>query len=172
MNRAAPWIIALLVSILTNGVLIGFVLHKVSDGPTLRPPPHHQAQGRQPRGDRFNYRAFLEALPEGQRAAARERLEEERSRTRDLFEQVRDAQMEARDAILAEPYDADAVQSAFGALRTARMDMEASLEAVILDIVADLDAESRAAAIEAGRRPSSRPRDGRRRRPPPPRDRH
>ena len=172
MNRAAPWIVALLVSILTNGVMIGFVLHKVSDGPTFRPPPQHQAQGRQPRGDRFNYRAFIEALPEEQRGAARDRLERERSRTRDLFEQVRNAQIDARDAILAEPYDADAVQAAFRELRSARMDMEASLEAVILDIVADLDAQSRAAAIEAGRRPPPRPRDGRRRRPPPPRDRY
>jgi len=172
MNRILPWIAALLISVLANGVMLGLVLNKVSDGPRFQ-PPQHDAGGQRARGDRFNYRAFLEVLPAAEREDARSRLESESPRLRELFQNMRIAQDNARDVLVMDPYDPLATQQAFDELRQARMAMESAMEAIILDIVADLDSDTRERAIHAGRRPPERrgrgPRD--RRRPPPPHDR-
>ncbi|MCR9268037.1 MAG: hypothetical protein NXI03_10750, partial [Alphaproteobacteria bacterium] len=48
MRPSTPWIIALLVSVLANGALAGFLIHRTADGPDWRPRhahddgPHHE----------------------------------------------------------------------------------------------------------------------------------
>ena len=90
-----------------------------------------------------------------------------RREMRARFEATRLAQADARRAVLDEPYDPEAVQAAFDHLRATRMTMESAVEAVVLDIVADLDAETRMAAIEAGRERPHRRGPRRERRGPP-----
>lgn len=173
MHRATPWIVALLLSILANGVMLGVVLQTTTDGP--RPGPHHmRGDGPPPRpgGDGFNFRAFMGALPEDAREDARILLEDSRDELRARFRQTRAAQIAAQDAVGAEPYDADQVRRAFDDLREARMAMEQAVEAIILDVVAGLEPEDRMRAIEAGRampaaRRRPRGRNGRRASPPP-----
>jgi hypothetical protein len=55
MNRATPWVIALLVSVLANGAMLGLTLHNVSDGPRFdRGHDHRPPAG--VRGDGFSVR--------------------------------------------------------------------------------------------------------------------
>jgi len=174
MTRATPWVVALLLSILANGVMLGVVLQATTDGP--RAGSHHMRGDGPPSrrgGDGFNFRAFIGALPDDARDDARTLLDAQREDLRALFRQTREAQIAAQDAVAAEPYDPDRVRRAFDELRDARMAMEEAVEAIILDVVADLSPEDRMRAIEAGRAPPPRHRRGGRdgRRGPPPRDR-
>lgn len=168
MNRTLPWIAALLLSILANGVMLGLVLHTTAEQPRFE--RHHPRGDGPPQrsGDGFNFRAFMNALPEAAREDARARLTNERDQLRALFRQTREAQITAQAAVGAEPYDAAAVQQAFDDLRAARMAMERAVETLILDVVAGLEAEDRVRAIEAGRAPPRHGPGRRNHRPPPP----
>jgi uncharacterized membrane protein len=173
MNRALPWIVALLISLTANGVMTGIVLHRVVGSPHVtevmphadHPPHRRRAEGGRTGG--FNVRAFVRHLPEEQRALARQRFQAERGRFRELMLDARAAQAEAEAAMLSEPYDPDAVAEALDTLRARRFAIEAAMEDVVLELVADLPPEARRTALAAGRRPPGR--DGRhgRRRPPP-----
>lgn len=174
MNRALPWIIALLISLTANGVMTGIVLHRVVGSPHVTDVvPHgaHRPHRRPPEGGRpggFNVRAFARSLPEDQRALARERFEAERGRFRELMLEARAAQREAEAAMLAEPYDPEAAAAALDTLRERRFAIEAAMEDIVLDLVADLPPDARLEALAAGRRQRG---PGHRRggqRPPPP----
>ena len=176
MNRAAPWIVALLISVLVNGAMAGFVLHRTSGGPDWRPdwrdghgehggPRHGRDGGGPPPGSGgFNMRAFVSALPEAERAAARERLRAHREAFGDLMRDAMRARREAELALTAQPYDPDAAAAALAQVRETRNAIEADVEAIVLDIVAELSVEEREAALLAGRRGGPE----RRRRGPPP----
>ena len=175
MTRALPWIIALLISLVANGVMTGLVLHQVVGGPRIdierhhdgqRPPPGEGRQG----GPGFNIRAFMRNLPEAQRAIARDRFESERETIRELMIDVRDAQLLAERSLSATPYDPEAAAAALNNLRERRFAVESAFEAIVLDVIADLPAEQRMRAMQAGRRgppPHRRGRHGDDRRPPP-----
>ncbi|WP_421792222.1 periplasmic heavy metal sensor [Hyphobacterium sp.] len=172
MNRALPWIIALLISLTANGVMTGLVLHQLAGAPRLgdvvsrdemRPPP---PRSRGMRTGGFNIRGFLRNLPPEHREMARQRFDAERETVRALMLAGREAQLEAEAALLANPYDAEAAATALDNLRQRRFEIESAVEDIVLDLVADLPAEERIRALEAGRRPH-RPRRDRR---PPPRD--
>ncbi|WP_421786057.1 periplasmic heavy metal sensor [Hyphobacterium sp.] len=173
MNRALPWIVALLISLTANGVMTGIVLHRVVGSPHVSDVVPHGGERLHPgppepgRAGGFNVRAFLRSLPEAQRAQARQRFAAERERFRDLMVDVRDAQRNAEAAMLADPYDPEAAAGALDTLRSRRFAIEAAMEDIILELVADLPPEQRMAALAAGRRPPG----GMRHRPPPPRDR-
>lgn len=151
MNRATPWIIALLISVLANGAMLGLTLHSVSGGPRLEreyrdgPPPAM-------RGDGFSVRGFLSALPPEAREAAAQRLRAERDDVTARMREVRAAQRAVEDALLADPFDPDALSDAMLALRTARTNMEREIESAIIDIVADLPPEQRMRALQQGLR--------------------
>jgi len=181
MTRALPWIIALLISLIANGVMTGLVLHQFVGAPRLenvlpqddfRPPPPRQGDGRQG-GRGFNIRAFMRNLPEEQREIARVRFDAERDIIRGLMEDVRDAQWAAARAMEASPYDPIAAADALNELRERRFAIESAFEAIVLDVIADLPADERLRAMEAGRRgPPPGPRGrGEGRRGPPPRER-
>jgi len=169
MRPSLPWIIALVGSVLINGVLVGYVVHRAADGPRWQmreshPGRIHERSG-PPGRHGFDLRGFVEALPDEARAEARSRLRDSFS---DMGGTAR-AGMEARrelDALLtAEDFDAGAVAAAMDRMREHQRAMEARVEAVVLDVVADLDAETRAAALQAGRARIGRD-PGRRRGPP------
>jgi len=173
MSRALPWIIALLISLVANGVMTGLVLHRVVGAPTVEqvfpheghPPPRREG----PEQGGFHIRAFLRNLPDEQREIARQRFEEERATIRQLMLDVRDAQRAAEDAMSAIPYDPEVAEAALDELRQRRFAIESAFEAIVLDVIADLPPEERLRALQAGRQ--GPPPHHRRRPPPPPRDR-
>lgn len=175
MTRALPWIVALLISLTANGVMTGLVLHQVVGGPRIdsgRPHDGHrppQGEVRQS-GPGFNIRAFMRNLPEEQREIARDRFETERETIRGLMIDARDAQLAAEQALSATPYDPEAAAAALNDLRERRFAIERAFEAIVLDVIADLPAEERMRAMQAGRRgppPHRRGTRGDDRRPPP-----
>ncbi|WP_420431638.1 periplasmic heavy metal sensor [Hyphobacterium sp.] len=176
MNRALPWIIALLISLTANGVMTGIVLHRVAGSPHVsdvvrhehRHPPRDPSDAARTGG--FNVRAFLRSLPEEQQQIARQRFASERVGFRELMLAAQNAQQDAEAALRADPYDPQAAAEALGELRARRFEIEAAMEAIVLELVADLPPEERMNALAAGRRrPGGFGRRGDRR--PSPRDR-
>ncbi|WP_300543434.1 periplasmic heavy metal sensor [Maricaulis sp.] len=151
MKPSTPWIIALLASVLINGVLAGFVLHRTADGPDWR--PHHEdgpGSHRHRRGGRgFEMREFVFALPEDARREVRERLRANMDEVRGLFRESRAAREELETLLTAQTVDREAVAHALQRMRDARTQLENGMEAVVLDILVELDADTRAAALEA-----------------------
>ncbi|MEE2527076.1 periplasmic heavy metal sensor [Hyphobacterium sp. HN65] len=173
MNRALPWIVALLISLTANGVMTGIVLHRVAGSPTVSDVmghphlPPHRTRGGEGRNGGFNIRAFVRSLPEAQREEARQRFERERDAIRQLMVEARSAQHDAEAAMRADPYDPERAAQALDRLRASRFAIESAFEAIVLDLVADLPAEDRVHALEAGRRRPPPPHGNGGRRPPP-----
>lgn len=134
------WVGLLVVSVLVNGVLAGVLIQRALSGPQIAAPVH--AEHRAARG-RFDPHAFLAALPEEARPAARQRLREGASEMRPLMHEAMQARRAAHDALVAEPFDGAIALAALARVRAARDDMEAHGEAVVLDIAADLDPATR-----------------------------
>ena len=170
MNRSTPWIIALLLSVLVNGAMLGVTLHSVSDGPWM---DHRRGDGEGPRGmrgDGFSVRGFLSALPPEYRDEAQERLRARRDEVLDEVRLVREAQAHVEQVLLREPFEPDALRAALGELRRARGSMESEVETAIIDILAELPPETRLRALQNGMRRDARrggPPDDHRRPPPP-----
>ncbi|HAQ36019.1 MAG TPA: hypothetical protein DCQ53_11755 [Alphaproteobacteria bacterium] len=148
MTRATPWIIALLISVLANGAMLGLTLHRVSDGPRFQPAEHRQPAG--VRGDGFSLRGFLAGLPPEYRDDAMERMRESRDDVIARVETVHAAQANVEAVLQREPFDADAVRQALAELRQARGEMEVEVEDAVLDIIAALPPEGRLQALQAG----------------------
>lgn len=166
MRSPTPWIAALLVSVLVNGALIGFLLHRNADGPRWRVmhdggpesgPPHRES----PMSGRFDVRGFLAALPEAERETAGRRLRENMESMRDIGREAFEARRQADAVLAAEPFDPDAARAALERVREIRLGVETQMETSLIEILAGLDPELRAAALEAGR---SNPFEGRHRR--------
>ncbi|MCW5725203.1 MAG: periplasmic heavy metal sensor [Maricaulaceae bacterium] len=148
MSRATPWIAALVISVLANGVLLGFVLHRGLSQQTVEPPP--QEMRTIIRGG-FSMMHFMRSLPEEARERARERMRAEWPRLRALGGEIREAQAGAEAALRAEPFEPDTARAAMTELRQAREAMETAVEALVLDMIAELPPEQRARALEQGR---------------------
>ncbi len=173
MRPGLPWIIALIGSVLINGALVGYLVHSTSDGPEwrVRAPGSdgHHARGDRPGRGGFDLRGFVEALPEASRQEARERLRADFDEMRGLARDGRAARRELDALLVAEEFDTEAVAAAMAQFRNTQREVEARIEAIVLDVVADLDAETRTAALQAGRERMGRrgpPPDGHRHRRP------
>ncbi|WP_339739005.1 periplasmic heavy metal sensor [uncultured Maricaulis sp.] len=163
MRSPTPWIAALLVSVLLNGALIGFLAHRSADGPSWRghpesarmdgPPPHGGSMS-----SGFDVRGFLGALPEAERQQASEQLRANMESMREIGREAFAARREADMVLAADPFDPEAAQLALQRVREIRLDFEARMESSLIEVMAGLDPEVRAAALEAGRRGSFRER--------------
>ena len=152
MKPSTPWIIALLGSVLLNGALAGFVLHRTADGPDWR--PEHSERHR-PRPDRsgpgFDARRFVFALPEEVRREARARMRSDMETISGLFEDSRAARDRAEALMRAEDFDRDAVAEALQEIRDTRGRIERHMEGILLDVVEDVDAQTRSDAVDAAK---------------------
>lgn len=109
MKPSTPWIMALLASVLMNGVLAGFVLHRTADGPDWTPDQRH-GESRRPPGPRgsglgMDLRDLVFAMPEEAREEARQRARDNIAEFRPLFEQARTAREDFEAAMRAETFD-------------------------------------------------------------------
>lgn len=156
MKPSTPWIAALLVSVLANGVLAGFLLHRTTEGPDWRQAEdedrgpgerrHHDS-----RRAGFDMRDMLFALPDDAREEARQRARDNIDEIRALFAQSRQAREDFENAVRAETFDRDATADALGRLRTSREALELGLQDVMFDLLAEMDAETRIEVLEASR---------------------
>ena len=163
MKSPTPWIAALLVSVLLNGALIGFLVQRSADGPSWRghpdgvrmdgPPPQGAPMSRG-----FDVRGFLGALPEPERERASQRMRENMDMMREIGREAYEARDQADAVLAAEPFDPEAAQAALQRVREIRLRSEAGMEASLIEVIAGLDPDVRAAALEAGRRGSYRER--------------
>ena len=157
MKSSTPWIVALLASVLINGALAGFVWHRASDGPDWRRDHHREDDDRRGSHHRrsgpgsFDLRAFVDALPEEARDAARQRLFDGMPDMRAQFEESRAARRTVETLLAQDEVDRAALEQALEEMRQSRLDLERNIEAIVLDIVSELDPETRAAALEASR---------------------
>lgn len=158
MSKLNIWIILLIISVLINGVLIG-----ASARTWLAAPEPVTVQQDRPSGARgaFSMRAFMRALPEENRAEVRARFEAAGPELRELGREAWRARQLAQSALRAVPFDAAAAEAATAEARAARARFEARSEAVILEALAEMDAETRTRVIEATFAP--REQDGRER---------
>lgn len=159
MRSPTPWIAALLVSVLVNGALIGFVLHNNADGPSWRAAHEASPGSGPPRGgpmSGFDVRGFLAALPEAEREIASRRLHENMETMRGMGRQAYEARRQADAVLAAEPFDAAAAQAALAHVREIRLGFETQMEAALIEVFAGLDPDVRAAALEAARTSSFR----------------
>jgi len=155
VKPSIPWIIALLASVLINGVLAGFVLHRTADGPDWRSGGgHHDGDGRHHRGRRsagYDLRDLLYALPEEARREARERARDDIVEIRALFDEARAARDEFDTVMRAQEFDRAGAEAALQRMRDAREALELHLQDNVLDLVADLDAQTRTRILEERR---------------------
>jgi uncharacterized membrane protein len=164
MSRINVWIVLLLVSVLANGVLIGAGARSWFGDKAAREEILEARRGG------FQLRAFVEALPEDERRAARAQAREARQELRGLIRDVALTRRAAAEAMLAEPFDQDAAAEALAQAREARAALERATETRILEIAAGLEPEERRAAFESaislperrrprphGQRPGPRP---------------
>ena len=183
MRPALPWIIALVGSVLINGALVGYLVHRTADGPRWYVRERLDSELPEGRGPRaqpgFDLRGFVEALPVAARDEARLRLRASFADMRDIALAGMVARRELDALLVAEDFDAEAVAAAMDRMRESQRAVEARIEAVVLQVVSELDAETRAAALQAGRdrigrdaRDRHGPRHDRRDTMPPPRGGH
>lgn len=151
MSRINPWIVALLVSVLLNGVLIGAGARH-----WLAPSAPTSLQTGGPGGG-FNLRAFVAALPEDHRAEARRLVLDQRQALRADVRAAGQARRQAYQAVTAEPFDPEAAAAALERARQARAVVEARAEAIILEVADELTAEERTDALRAALGPRRRP---------------
>lgn len=151
MKPSTPWIVALLVSVLANGVLAGFVVHRTMEGPDWRSERHDEG-GRDRHHDRrtagFDLRDLLYALPEEARREARERARDDIEDIRALFDEARAARSAFDTVMRAEDFDREAAEAALQRMRDAREALELHLQDNVLDLVAGLDAQTRTRILE------------------------
>lgn len=146
MGRTNIWIILLLVSVLLNGVLLGFGA-RTWFGPEQTPAVSQQDGARG-----FNMRAFIAALPEEHRLEARELMRAERQALRQQFRNIGRARAEARAIMNADVFDPEAAAQALERVREAEALIQARSEVVIFQIVDRLTPEERRAVLRQSMR--------------------
>ncbi|MEQ3744823.1 MAG: periplasmic heavy metal sensor [Henriciella sp.] len=166
LSRFPYWlVISLIVNALLIGLLIGGGLGKRKSGGSSIIAGDERAI----------VRGLEQSLNDQDRRVLRRSLRSAFERTRDERRELRATRTLLSDALQADPYDRDAVSSAFARLRTADGNMKVGLQEELADQFAKLSVDQRRAIVRNlerrgayGRRgPRER---GDRRPPPPPRD--
>ena len=171
MKPSPVWLIVLVLSVLANGVLIGFLAHQSADGPQWS--AGREAAGGPQSGDRgpraaFDMRGFVRALPPEAREATFNQVRDTFDDMGPLIEDAGTARREVEALMIADSFDAEAVAAALDRLHASHRAIERRVEGTVLTVLDGLDAETRRAALQAGiDRPGFDPDRSRRAGPPP-----
>ncbi len=128
---------ALAVSLAANLFGGGYLL-----GKELR-PDRPQRELRMGGKGLFGMRRLAAYLPEEKREELKELMQSHRNDLRENFEGIRESEEKVRAILLAETVDKDALRQALTELEAKTREMHGPLKAILLDIVADLDLETR-----------------------------
>lgn len=134
MNRfpSGIWAVALLVSILLNGMILGAV---AAGALRLGAQPGFSEVRSDP--------PFSGGMPDGMRGELAERLRREARETRPLLREAREANAAVAGALTADPFDAEAARAAFDRAGAARAALEARANDVTIDIFSGLPLAAR-----------------------------
>lgn len=142
----------LLASLVLNGLLGGYLIGRLAGPPHWRMP--HPPMAGEPSSP-----FTLGALPTPLRDAMRAKLRENRGEARKMFEGLRTARGELREAIGAEPFDPARLAAAFAGLRAAQGALQQDLHAIAVEVVTQMTPEERKRIADW--RPDIRPREER-----------
>jgi uncharacterized membrane protein len=163
--RAGKWLaLALLVSLGANMFMGGLLAGRFA-GPAPEPPEIGTGPGGggPAPGERplvAAIRRMAEALPEADRTRFEQAFLDRRRDIARAQLALRDARLELRDAIMADPFDRAKVEQAFAALRTRNDEVQRTLHTIALDAIARLSKDSRQALAnwaQPPRAPQGRP---------------
>ncbi len=128
---------ALAVSVAANLFVGGYLL-----GKELAPERHHK--GKPPYSkDIFSMRKLAGYLPDEKREELRALISDHRKDLRDNFREVRRLEERVRFILMAETVDKTALSNALDELETKTRSLHGPIRGILLDIVADLDYETR-----------------------------
>ena len=127
-------------SLCVNVLVIGLMV-----GNSLK--PHSSSKMRGSKGDGFG--AFAKALPSEKRQELRKRFESERSGFRKNREQTRQIRAKMRAAIIAIPFDKDALSAIFTEQSTLRAQQSVVGDQVWVELIASMTDEQRAEFVAA-----------------------
>lgn len=155
--RRINWLLtgSLMLNTLLAGLFIGQFL---AGGPGRGAPP---ADGPPPGGDARIAARILENVEPERRAEVRRTFLAAMREARPGFAERRAAQLALREAMVADPFDAERLSAAFADLRAREAAMEEAVQAALVDQFASLSLEERRAvakALERGRRGKGRER--------------
>lgn len=156
--RLPIWLIAsLMANALLIGLFIGGGLGQKRAGPAIGGGGSEQAL----------MRGIDQSIPADQRRATRQAFRRAFADTRQERIKLRDARQKLGQLLAADPYDPDAVQAGFAAMREADNAMKARMHDVLAEQFGALSAEQRRAIIQDFNQRTRGP-GGRNNRPPPP----
>jgi len=149
MTRINVWIIALLASVLLNGLLIGAGAHRwLGGGGDYKYASRMDADVRGLDASRsFDPRRFMQSVPESYRDQFQNQMAEARPEIIQLWREARDKRQAALLLMMDEPFDPVAVTQALDEARQARQRMEQRAEALVLEIAQTLPADIRRQAL-------------------------
>ena len=138
MAFKVKWIHGVLaVSVTANLFVGGYFL-----GKELAPERHHK--GKPPySNDIFSMRKLASYLPDEKRDELRALMSDHRKGLRENFRGVRDIEVRVRAILMAETVDKAALKSALDELEAKTRSLHGPIRGILLDIVADLDFETR-----------------------------
>ncbi|WP_417459444.1 periplasmic heavy metal sensor [Kordiimonas sp.] len=138
MAFKVKWIHGVLaVSVAANLFVGGYLL-----GKELAPERHHKGKSHYSK-DIFSMRKLAGYLPDEKREELRALMSDHRKGLRENFRAVRDIEERVRAILMAETVDKDALKSALDELEAKTRSLHGPLRGILLDIVADLDFETR-----------------------------
>lgn len=128
---------ALAASLAANIFAGGYLL-----GKEIRPdrPPHERRMGGK---ELFSVRRLASYLPAEKQAELEVLMKGHRDGLRESFDAIRDSENKVRGILLSDVVDKNALRAALGELESRTRMMHGPLKAILLDIVADLDLETR-----------------------------
>lgn len=162
--------IALIISVCLNMALIGGIAGlwiASTQRPPVEGPPQRFGEARGPLEERIA-RGALDSLDQNERRAFQRSLALEWRRSREDRSEINAARQALAAAIGSDPYDPEAVSSAFERLRSEEAQLRKRMHDRLSSTLEKLTPEQRATLIERMSNPRRGPRGEGRMRPPPP----
>jgi uncharacterized membrane protein len=149
--------IALLFSIAINLLILGAAGGIAVAGLRHPPPSVPIAAPRIAPGNfQFNPRRFIRALPEAERHKAMLAMKSASGKHRRIYRKIRQTHRELGMLLSAETLDEKRIQAAFGNLRKLEIEVQSNGQNIILEILRDLDPQTRKRVILAASRPDQK----------------
>jgi uncharacterized membrane protein len=134
---AIALVVSLGLNLFLGGVMLGRGFGQSADG-----------WGLGEHGVRVNIERILKALPDADRRIARARFADRREAIAGKFAALREARRAVGAAMGAEPFEAAVLATAFATVRERTGDVQASLQAIVVEVAPELSPEARAIIAE------------------------
>ncbi|MBL1430509.1 MAG: periplasmic heavy metal sensor [Robiginitomaculum sp.] len=154
LNRSFIWV--LILSLTINLLLVGGMAGMFIASNQNKSTPQSVITAPKLGNSSFNSRGFLRALPPVERKKIRAIIKKSKGKYRTNSRQVRKLRRQVYFLLLAEQLDDQAIKTALDQLRQAENHASADGQALILEILADLDVDTRRKTVKAMSRTNRR----------------